>query len=121
MLKLGLGDRSRYRIQHIPGLTGDIAKRVVEGTVHAEFGELPVDQTELISHVIVLPHKQAVLACERSWSQRLPGHRRSRDVGRRQQAQADLLLYHHNRFWWAKCVSHDLELIPNPGKKSSIS
>jgi len=52
MLKLRFDDRSRYRIEHIPGLTADIAKRVVEGTAHAGFGELPVDEAELISHLL---------------------------------------------------------------------
>jgi len=52
MLKLHFDDRSRYRIEHIPGLTADIAKRVVEGTAHAGFGELPVDEAELISHLL---------------------------------------------------------------------
>jgi len=60
MLKLGFDDWSRYRIQHIPGLTADIAKRVVEGTAHAGFGDLPVDEAELVSHVL---WEEAVVVC----------------------------------------------------------
>ena len=60
MLRLGFEDRSRYRIQHIPGLTADIAKRVVEGTAHAGFGELPVDAAELISHLL---WEEALVVC----------------------------------------------------------
>jgi DNA-binding transcriptional LysR family regulator len=56
------------RIEHFPGLTGSLAKRVVDGTLHAAFGDLSVAHPALLKRqlleepVVVCVHKSHPLA-----------------------------------------------------------
>ncbi len=52
VLKLGFEAPSAYRIEYRSGLTPSLAQHVVEGTMHAGLGELPVDNPELLSRVL---------------------------------------------------------------------
>lgn len=44
---------AEMRIEHFPGLTASLAKRVVDGTLHAAFGDLSVAHPALLSHQLL--------------------------------------------------------------------
>jgi DNA-binding transcriptional LysR family regulator len=69
ILKLRLDDILSFHIEHIPLLTSTAVQRVVDGTIHAGFGYLPVSQPELISYalfeepvVVCMPSKHPLAA-----------------------------------------------------------
>jgi len=48
----GTDDDAPIQIEHVPGFTEMVVKRVTEGTVHAGFGYLPVQSQDLLSRVL---------------------------------------------------------------------
>jgi DNA-binding transcriptional LysR family regulator len=52
VLKLRLDRSPAIQIEHLSGLTDDIAKCVVDGELHAGFGYLPVNRPALLSRVL---------------------------------------------------------------------
>lgn len=60
VMKLDLSQHEGIRIDHFPGLTASLTDRVVEGTLHAAFGDLPVSHPALISRKLL---EEPVLVC----------------------------------------------------------
>jgi DNA-binding transcriptional LysR family regulator len=52
VLRLGFNDGLAIEIEHIPGFTESVARRVVEGSLHAGFGYLPTRHSELLARVL---------------------------------------------------------------------
>jgi LysR family transcriptional regulator, benzoate and cis,cis-muconate-responsive activator of ben and cat genes len=53
VMKLDLEQPQGIHIEHFPGLTASLTDRVVEGTLHAAFGDLPVSHPALISRQLL--------------------------------------------------------------------
>ena len=58
--QISFDDSDGIRIEHLPGLTATIVQRVLEGSVHAGFGYLPVSHPDLLSHVLYV---EPVVVC----------------------------------------------------------
>ncbi|MBB5343780.1 LysR family transcriptional regulator [Tunturibacter empetritectus] len=58
--QIGIEDTPLIRIQHISGLTSAIVRRVLEGSLHAGFGFLPIPNPELMVHPIF---EEPLVAC----------------------------------------------------------
>jgi DNA-binding transcriptional LysR family regulator len=52
VLKLKLEGKSPIQIEHVSGLTHDLARRVEEGELHAGFGYLPVNRPNLFTRIL---------------------------------------------------------------------
>lgn len=52
VLKLSLDNPAGIHLEHVSGLTADLADRVAGGSLHAGFGYLPVHRQELLSRVL---------------------------------------------------------------------
>ena len=52
ILKLSFDKSARVQIEHVSGLTKNIAQEVVEGRLHAGFGHLPINRPELLTRVL---------------------------------------------------------------------
>jgi DNA-binding transcriptional LysR family regulator len=53
VMRLELERAADIQIHHIPGITDSLAQRVVDGTLHVAFGDLPVPQPALLSHQLL--------------------------------------------------------------------
>ena len=58
--RISFDDLDGVHIEHLPGLTATTVQRVVEGTVHAGFGYLPVRHPDLLSHAL---YEEPVVVC----------------------------------------------------------
>jgi DNA-binding transcriptional LysR family regulator len=52
VLRLGFDDGLAIAIEHISGLTEGVVQRVLDGTLHAGFGYLPIPRAELLARVV---------------------------------------------------------------------
>ncbi len=53
VMRLELERAADTQIHHIPGITDSLAQRVVDGTLHVAFGDLPVPHPALLSHQLL--------------------------------------------------------------------
>jgi DNA-binding transcriptional LysR family regulator len=53
VMKLELASSLAIKIHHIPGITASLAQRVVNGTLHVAFGDLPAPHPALLSHQLL--------------------------------------------------------------------
>jgi LysR family hydrogen peroxide-inducible transcriptional activator len=52
VLRLSLDESPPVQIEHVSGLTENIAQQVVDGKLHAGFGHLPINRPELLTRVL---------------------------------------------------------------------
>jgi len=60
VMRLDADGTAEWRIEHCPGLTALLAERVVEGTLHAAIGEMPVAHPELLARQVL---EEPVVVC----------------------------------------------------------
>jgi LysR family transcriptional regulator, benzoate and cis,cis-muconate-responsive activator of ben and cat genes len=60
VMKLNSQQHQGIHIQHFPGLTAPLTRRVVDGTLHAAFGDLPVSHPALLSRQLL---EEPVMVC----------------------------------------------------------
>lgn len=60
VMRLDTDMPAEMSIQHVSGLTASLAKRVVDGTLHAAFGDLPLTHPSLRSHALM---EEPVMVC----------------------------------------------------------
>jgi LysR family hydrogen peroxide-inducible transcriptional activator len=58
--QIGIEGIPPMRIEHVSGLTANIVRRVFDGSLHAGFGLLPIDEPELLVRPI---HEEPLVAC----------------------------------------------------------
>jgi DNA-binding transcriptional LysR family regulator len=58
--RLHIEDKPLVRIEHVSGLTSTMVRRVLEGSLHAGFGFLPIQEPELLVRPI---YEEPIVAC----------------------------------------------------------
>ncbi len=58
--RLHIEDKPLVRIEHVSGLTSTMVRQVLEGSLHAGFGFLPIHEPELLVHLI---YEEPIVAC----------------------------------------------------------